>query len=73
MKKIVHNFSTYNLSQEKINALPYGLYHYVYININSIVTEFEFFYQKFLKDISNMTETGVNKIKKKLRNACENY
>ena len=73
MKKIVHNFSTYNLSQEKINALPYGLYHYVYININSIVTEFEFFYQKFLKDISNMTETGVNKIKKKLRNTCENF
>ena len=73
MKKIVHNFSTYNLSQEKIYALSYGLYHYVNININSIVTEFELFYQNFLKDMSNMPETRVNKIKKKLCNTCKNY
>lgn len=73
MKKIVHNFSTYNLSQEKIHALSYGLYHYVNININSIATELELFYQNVLKDMSNMPETRVNKIKKKLCNTCKNY
>ena len=62
MKKIVHNFSSYNLSQEEINALSYGLDHHVPTNINknSIVTEFELFFQNLLKDISNMPETEIS-------------
>ena len=75
MKKIVHNFSSYNLSQEEINALSYGLDHHVPTNINknSIVTEFELFFQNLLKGIPNMPETEISKIKTKLRNTCEKY
>ena len=74
-KKIVHNFSSNNLSQEEINALSNGL-DYLFLsnnNKNSIVTEFELFFQNLLKDISNMPEIGINKIKTKLRNTCEKY
>ena len=34
MKHIVHNFSSYNLSQVEINALSYGLDHHIPTNIN---------------------------------------
>ena len=41
MKHIVHNFSSYNLSQVEINALSYGLDHHIPTNINgnAITTE----------------------------------
>ena len=69
MKKTVHNFSSYNLTQEEIIALSYGLDHHVPTNTNknSIVAEFELFFQNFLKDISKTPETEINKIKTKLR------
>ena len=75
MKNIVHNFSSYNLSQEEINTLFYGLDHHVRTNDNknSIVTEFELFFQNLLKDISNMLEIEISKIKTKLRSTCEKY
>ena len=70
MKKVVHNFSSYNLSQEEINALSQWLGHHVQTNINknSIVTEFELFFQNLLKDISNIPETEISRIKTKLCN-----
>ena len=70
MKKVVHNFSSYNLSQEEINALSQWLDHHVQTNINknSIVTEFELLFQNLLKDISNIPETEISRIKTKLCN-----
>ena len=43
MKHIVHNVSSYNLSQVEINALPCGLDHHIPTNINrnAITTESE--------------------------------
>ena len=71
----VHNFSSYNLSQVEINALSYGLDHHIPTNINrnSIKTEFESFFQSLLRDISHMPENEINKVKTKLRSACEKY
>ena len=54
MKHIVHNFSSYNLSQAEINALSYGLDHDIPSNNNrnAITTEFESFLQSLLKRYS---------------------
>ena len=75
MKHIVHSFSSYNLSQVEINAISYGLDHHIPTNINSnvITTEFESFFQSLLKDISNMPENKINKVKTKLRSTYEKY
>ena len=61
-KCIVHDFSSYHLSDAEITA-----------NSNTIVTEFEFFFQNLLRDISNIPECELSKVKAKLRNTCEKY
>ena len=76
IKQIVHYFLSYELPQEEINALSYGLdYHIPTTNINKnfTVTEFELFFQKLLKDISNIPETEISKVRTKLCNTCEKY
>ena len=76
IKQIVHYFLSYKLLQEEINASSYGLDYHVpttNINKNSIVTEFELFFQKLLKDISNIPETEISKVRTKLCNTCEKY
>ena len=64
IKHIVHNFSSYNLSQVEINTLSYGLDHQIPTNINrnAITTEFESFFQNLLQDIFNMPENEINKV-----------
>ena len=66
MKKIVHNFSSYNFFQEDINALSYGLDYHVPPDIdkNSILIEFELFFQNLLKDKSNIPKTEISKRKR---------
>ena len=51
IKHIVHNVSSYNLSQVEINALSHGLDHHIPTNINrnAITTEFELLFQSLLK------------------------
>ena len=61
-KCIVHDFSSYHLSDAEITA-----------NSNTIVTELEFFFQNLLRDISNIPECELSKVKAKLRNTCEKY
>ena len=75
MKHIVHNFSSYNLSQVEINVLPCGLDHHIptTINRNAITTEFESFFESLLRDISSIPENEINKVKTKLRSTCEKY
>ena len=67
--------SSYNFSQVEINALSYGLDHHIPTNINrnAITTEFESCFQSLLRDISNMHENEINKVKTKLRSTCEKY
>ena len=75
LKSIVHNFSSYNLTQEEQEAWSYGLDHHILtnININNIKTEFESFFQNLLYDHSDITENEISKVKTKLRNTCEKY
>ena len=61
-KCILHDFPSYHLSDAEITA-----------NSNTIVTEFELFFQNLLRDISNIPECELSKVKTKLRNTCEKY
>ena len=74
-KHIVHNYSTYSLSNEQYIALSYGLDTHIpsRTNANMIYTEFEVFFQGLLKDTGNIPETELQLIKTKLRNTCEKY
>ena len=74
-KCIVHNFSSYDLSDVEIKGLFYALDTHIPANTNSntIATEFELFFQNLLRDISNIPECELSKIKTKLRNTCEKY
>ena len=74
-KCIVHNFSSYDLSDEEITALSYGLDTHIPTNTdnNTIATEFELFSQNVLIDILDIPESEISKIKTKLRNTCEKY
>ena len=72
MKCIVHNFSSYSLSQVEINVLSYGLDHRIPTNINrkSIRNKFKLVF---------MPGNEINKVKTKLprnknisaKNTCE--
>ena len=75
VRNIVHNFSSYALSHEELNALSYGLDHHISTkaNKNAVSTEFEHFFQNLLKDISNIPESELAQIKTKLRHSCEKY
>ena len=75
VKHMVHNFSSYALTEEEMTALVYGLDHHIPTNINkkAIFTEFEQFFQTLLRDISHIPENELNRIKTKLRNTCEKY
>ena len=75
MKRIVHKFWPYNLSQVEINALSYELDHHIPTNINrtAITTEFESFFQSLLRNISHMPENEIKKVKTKLRSTSEKY
>ena len=74
-KHLVHNCSTYSLSNEQYILLSYGLDAHIpsRTNANMIYTELEVFYQGLLKDNGNISETELQLIKTKLRNTCEKY
>ena len=74
-KNVVHNFSSYTLSNDELVALSYGLDHQIPIryNRNNITTEFEYFYQNLLNDISHIPEVQLSQVKTKLRDACGKY
>ena len=74
-KNVVHNFSSYTLSNDELVALSYGLDHQIPIrnNRSNITTEFEYFYQNLLNDISHIPEVNVRQAKTKFRDACEKY
>ena len=78
----------YQLSDDELTALLYGLDHYIQnkLNCNKIHIEFEQFYQNLVKDISHkiyliykryiryiIPEDNLTCLKTKLRNTCERY
>ena len=72
---MVHNFSSYVLSQEEPEALSYGLEHHIPSKVtrNSVNTEFESFYQSLLLDISTIPEESIARRKTQLRSTCKKY
>ena len=75
VKCIVHNFSSYDLSNAEITALSYGLDAHITTNNNSNTAsiEFELFFQNLLRDILNIPESEICRTKTKLRNTYEKY
>ena len=75
IKHTIHNFSLYQLPNDKLTALWYSLDHHIpsKFNRNRIYIEFEQFYQSLLKDISHVTDEDLSHLKTKLRNTCDKY
>ena len=63
------------MSHKECIALSYGLDAHIprNTNTNKMYTEFEFFYQNLLKNISNIPETKLQQIKTKLRSTYDKY
>ena len=75
-QQIVHNYSTYNtLSDDQYETLSFGLDTHILVKVskNATYTEFEIFFQRLLKDISNIPENELRQIKVNLRNTCDKY
>ena len=75
-QQIVHKYSTYNtLSDEQYETLSSGLDTHipVKVNKNATYTESDIFFQRLLKDISNIPENELRQIKVNLRNTCDKY
>ena len=68
MKHMVHNFSSYTLTEEEMTSLEYGLDHHIptSINKNAIFIEFEQFFQNLLRDIAHIPENELCIIKTKV-------
>ena len=75
VKNTVLNFSLYQLFNDELTALSYGLDHRIpsKVNRNRIYTEFQQFYQSLLKDISHVPDEDLSRLKTKLRNTCDKY
>ena len=56
-------------------ALSYGLGHQIPTrnNRSNITTEFKYFYQNLLNDVSHIPEVQLSQLKSKLRDACGKY
>ena len=74
-RQIVHNYSSYTLSDEQYEAISFDLDTHVpvKVNKNAIYTEFEVFYQSLLKDTSNIPENELRQIKMNHKNMCDKY
>ena len=67
IKSTVHNFSSYQNSDDELTALSYVLNHQIpnKLNRNRIHTEFEQFYQNIIKDISHIPDDNLNHLKRR--------
>ena len=74
-KNIRHNFSSYSLTKEEVEALSYGIDQHIpkYNDRNNINTEFELLFQNILNDIFNTAQETLTNIKTNLRSYCEEY
>ena len=69
------HFFTYTLTKNEEEALTYGLDQHIppSTDKNTIETEFEYFYQNILNDISDVPPNKLDSIKTRLRSSCEKY
>ena len=74
-KKVVHNFSSHHLTQEEVEALSYGIDHYIPVKTDKrkVEVEFELFYKNVLLGITDLPEDERIEIKTGLLNACKRY
>ena len=64
----VHNFSSYQLSSKKEEALSFGLDEHIpsVCNRNKLFTKFQMLYQNISKDISHLNNDVITRLKTKL-------
>ena len=74
-RNVVHNFSSYDLKDEEVEALSFGIDHYIPVKTDKrrIEVEFELFYKNVLLGISDLPEDERIGIKTGLLNACKRY
>ena len=74
-KNVIHNFSSYDLTEEEIQALSHVLGQHIPSNSDryKINTDFEYFYQNVLNDISDLPQHQLDNIKTTLRSTCMKY
>ena len=74
-KKVVHNFSSYNLTGEEIEILSFGIDHYIPLKaeLKRIEVEFEYYYKNILSDITDLQEAEKMGLKTHLLSACRQY
>ena len=61
---LVHNFSSYALSQEELDVLSYELDYHILTKAkkNAVLTEFEHFFQKLLKTFSISRKMNLRRL-----------
>ena len=74
-KKVVHNFSSRPLLEEELEALAYGIDHYIPVKADAkrVEVEFEFYYENMLEEVTKLPEREKMNLKTNLLNACKNY
>ena len=74
-RNVIHNFSSHDLTEEEIQASSHGLDQHIPPNPEryKINTDFEYFYQDVLNDISDLPQHHFDNIKAKLRSTCMKY
>ena len=72
LKNVINDFSLYHLTEEEIQALSHSLDQHIPLNPDryKINTDFEYFYQNVLNDISDLQQHHLDNIKTKLRSTC---
>ena len=75
IKHIVHNFSSYVLSNKEYTALSFGLDHHISTKSKDVAIEVEFeqFYQGLLRNLTHIPDNELTSLKTKLRSTCEKY
>ena len=75
LPSIVHNFSSYVLSNEEREALRYGLDHYIPTKVDKrrLEVEFEDFYQSILWNTKDLSENVKLNLKTKFLSTFQNY
>ena len=75
LPNIVHNFSTYELSEEERNALAHGLDHYIpdRIDKRKLEVEFEHLYKDILWNAEKITADEKLSLKTKILGCFKNY
>ena len=74
-ENIIHNFSTFALSEEQKRALSFSLNENIptKLNENKIQTKFESFYWQLLQHTKHLSQQEQDQLKSKIRRTYENY